>query len=278
MAQSGTPAHPRRAAEAAARRRPAVRGMGTPPSRDDEAPWGAAASSALSDCRATRLAHRLDAASWRGACASRPRTARGARLFFGLLTAAAMGVHVSGGVTEAHFSSSSWWSCSPSTRTGRVRAGGLYTLLHHGLLGHRPEDVFVPTRKPVGLGGDPRGLRGGRRRGRGRGVAAQRGRRRRCARPRRTAHAAMTDSLTGLPNRRSSWTTSRRWRTTRRARAVRPRRLQGLQRHLRPPGRRCPAHAPRPPAPRDRGRDRGRHGLPAGRRRVLRAGTGTRPP
>ncbi len=54
-----------------------------------------------------------------------------------------------------------------------------------------------------------------------------------------------------------------------RARPVRPQRLQALQRHLRPPGRRRAPEPPRRPA-RLRGGDQGRR-LPDGRRRVLRA-------
>ena len=55
----------------------------------------------------------------------------------------------------------------------------------------------------------------------------------------------------------------------RRAGALRPRRVQALQRLLRPPGRRRPPAAPRSQA--RRARRRRRLGLPDGRRRVLRA-------
>ena len=87
-------------------------------------------------------------------------------------------------------------------------------------------------------------------------------------------HEALTDALTGLGNRRALTRDLDRGRrgparATRRARALRPRRLQALQRLLRPPGRRRAAAAPRRQA--RRARRRRRHGLPHGRRRVLRA-------
>ena len=59
-------------------------------------------------------------------------------------------------------------------------------------------------------------------------------------------------------------------RTARGARALRPQRLQGVQRHLRAPGRRRAAERARQPARRGC-RRRPRHGLSHGRRRVLRA-------
>ena len=87
---------------------------------------------------------------------------------------------------------------------------------------------------------------------------------------------ASTDALTGLGNRRSL--TRELERVAAEATPERPalprdlrsRRLQGLQRHLRPPRRRLAAHPPERRAPRlGRGP---RRGLPDGRRRVLRAG------
>ena len=62
---------------------------------------------------------------------------------------------------------------------------------------------------------------------------------------------ALTDALTGLGNRRALTRDARRRarrgraRVAARARALRPRRLQALQRHLRPPRRRRPARPPR---------------------------------
>ena len=71
------------------------------------------------------------------------------------------------------------------------------------------------------------------------------------------------------PRRRPSREARRRdRRPARGADALRPRRLQALQRHLRPRGRRRPAGAARREA--GRGRRARRHGLPARRRRVLR--------
>ena len=98
---------------------------------------------------------------------------------FGLLTAAAMGVHVSGGVTEAHFSFfvvvvlltlyEDWT---------RVRARGPLHAAPPRRARHvrSPGRSSPPRREPLGVGRDPRRVRRGRRRGRGRGVAAQRGR------------------------------------------------------------------------------------------------------
>ena len=124
--------------------------------------------------------------------ASMPQLSRRARTLacsFGLLTASAMGVHVSGGVTEAHFSFFVVVVLLTLYEDWTVFAlAVVYTLLHHGLLGtFAPEDVFVThSANPWALGGHPRGLRGRRRRGRGRGLAAQRGRTARDARdPRR---------------------------------------------------------------------------------------------
>ena len=87
---------------------------------------------------------------------------------------------------------------------------------------------------------------------------------------------ARTDSLTGLKNRRSLLADLElqlelpSLGRAARAAPVRPRRLQGVQRRLRPSRRRRPAGAARR-APGRRGRTE-RARLPAGRRRVLRAG------
>ena len=65
-------------------------------------------------------------------------------------------------------------------------------------------------------------------------------------------HDAMIDPLTGLPNRRALTCDLERRLSQRQRRApvrtgdVRPRRLQALQRQLRPPRRRRPATTPRP--------------------------------
>ena len=86
---------------------------------------------------------------------------------------------------------------------------------------------------------------------------------------------ATTDALTGLGNRRKLLADLAApgqvgdRRAPGGAHAVRPQRLQELQRHLRPPGRRRPAAAPRRGA-RGGGRAVRRARLPAGRRRVLR--------
>ncbi|HZI90761.1 MAG TPA: hypothetical protein VFD31_03925, partial [Thermoleophilaceae bacterium] len=63
---------------------------------------------------------------------------------FGLLTACAMGVHVSGGVTEAHFSFFVVVVMLTLYEDWTVLVlAVLYTLLHHGLLGtFAPEEVF----------------------------------------------------------------------------------------------------------------------------------------
>ena len=86
---------------------------------------------------------------------------------------------------------------------------------------------------------------------------------------------ATTDALTGLANRRQLMADLEDELAhatpdgAGRARALRPQRLQGLQRHVRPPrGRRAPGDARRVPLG---GRRRVRHGVPDGRRRVLRA-------
>ena len=86
---------------------------------------------------------------------------------------------------------------------------------------------------------------------------------------------ALTDDLTGLGNRRrllidlERAIAERHRPLARGARDVRPRRLQGLQRHARPPGRRRAARTPGH-APGDDVRRVG-IGVPARRRRVLRA-------
>ena len=89
---------------------------------------------------------------------------------------------------------------------------------------------------------------------------------------------SLTDPLTGLPNRRALThalevaVAAGRGRRRRRARAVRPRRLQGLQRHLRAFGGRRTARSPRSfPAYGDRRR---RQLLSPRRRRVLRGDAG----
>ena len=65
-----------------------------------------------------------------------------------------MGVHVSGGVTEAHFSFFVVVVLLTLYEDWTVFAlAVLYTLLHHGLLGtFAPEDVFMPTRATHGPG------------------------------------------------------------------------------------------------------------------------------
>ena len=64
---------------------------------------------------------------------------------FGLLTACAMGVHVSGGITEAHFSFFVVVILLTLYEDWTVFVlAVLYTLLHHGLLGtFAPEEVFI---------------------------------------------------------------------------------------------------------------------------------------
>ena len=82
-------------------------------------------------------------------------------------------------------------------------------------------------------------------------------------RARRRSHAdATTDALTGLGNRRKLFADMERavaslaGEETLHARDLRPRRLQGLQRHVRPSGRRRAARAPRRPARRGGRRQR----------------------
>ncbi len=134
------------------------------------------------------------------------RRARTLACSFGLLTAAAMGVHVSGGVTEAHFSFFVIVVLLTLYEDWTVFAlAVLYTLLHHGLLGmFAPQDVFVSHQ------GNPWGwaaihavfvaAAGAA------GVVAWRlnedVRRRMRVTQEDLRVAAMTDSLTQLPNRR----------------------------------------------------------------------------
>ena len=125
---------------------------------------------------------------------------------FGLLTAAAMGVHVSGGVTEAHFSFFVVVVLLTLYEDWTVFVLAiLYTLLHHGVLGTiDPGEVFAAhLGNPwewaaihavfVAAGGAA-------------GVVAWRlnedVRRRMRETQDELRDAAMTDSLTGLPNRR----------------------------------------------------------------------------
>ena len=85
----------------------------------------------------------------------------------------------------------------------------------------------------------------------------------------RSRHEAVTDALTGLGNRRALMDEPRALDAQRgHARPLRPRRLQALQRHLRPPRRR--RAAPPPGAQAGTVGRRPRQRLPDGRRRVLR--------
>ena len=117
-----------------------------------------------------------------------------------------MGVHVSGGVTEAHFSFFVVVVLLTLYEDWTVFVlAVLYTLLHHGLLGtFAPEDVFVThTSNPWGWAAihavfvAAAGAAG---------VVAWRlnedVRRAMRESQEELRHAAMTDSLTGLPNRR----------------------------------------------------------------------------
>ncbi len=109
--------------------------------------------------------------------------------------------------------------------------------------GHGPPDAHLPRERRdaarLARGGDDR----------------------RADRPRQPPRAGGRDRRAGSRGRRA--------RSSARARAVRPRRLQALQRHLRPPGRRRAARAPRhQPLRLPAG---ARQGVPDGRRRVLRA-------
>ena len=116
-----------------------------------------------------------------GALAVRTEAGRRVRSLacsFGLLTAAAMGVHVSGGVTEAHFSFFVVVVLLTLYEDWLVFVlAVLYTLVHHGVLGmFLPEEVFASHTGRRGSG--PRSTRCSSRgrSGRGRGVAPQRGR------------------------------------------------------------------------------------------------------
>jgi diguanylate cyclase (GGDEF)-like protein len=137
----------------------------------------------------------------------RPRTLACA---FGLLTACAMGVHVSGGVTEAHFSFFVVVILLTLYEDWTVFVlAVVYTLLHHGLLGtFAPEEVFYShAANPWGWAAihaiyvAAAGAAG---------VVAWRLNENVRHRMRETQAelltAAMTDSLTGLPNRRQLMT------------------------------------------------------------------------
>ena len=144
-----------------------------------------------------------------GALAVRTEAGRRVRSLacsFGLLTAAAMGVHVSGGVTEAHFSFFVVVVLLTLYEDWLVFVlAVLYTLVHHGVLGmFLPEEVFAShTGRPwewaaihavfVAAAGAA-------------GVVAWRlnedVRRRMRETQDELRDAATTDSLTGLPNRR----------------------------------------------------------------------------
>ncbi len=141
--------------------------------------------------------------------AGRPELGRRTRSLacsFGLLTAAAMGVHVSGGITEAHFSFFVVVVLLTLYEDWTVFAlAVVYTLLHHGILG-----TFAPDEVFAGHAGSPWGwaaihaifvAAGG-----AAGVVAWRLNEDVRHRMRQTQDelrdAAMTDSLTGLPNRR----------------------------------------------------------------------------
>ncbi len=175
--------------------------------------WGAvlliALYSALSGYGAWHTALEACTVAAGALVASMPQLGRRARMLacsFGLLTAAAMGVHVSGGVTEAHFSFFVVVVLLTLYEDWTVFVlAVIYTLVHHGLLGtFAPEDVFVTH------GTNPWGwaaihavfvaAAGAA------GVVAWRlnedVRRAMRESQEELRHAAMTDSLTGLPNRR----------------------------------------------------------------------------
>ena len=125
---------------------------------------------------------------------------------FGLLTACAMGVHVSGGVTEAHFSFFVVVILLTLYEDWTVFVlAVLYTLLHHGLLGQfAPEEVFEShDGSPWGWAAIHAVYVAG---AGAAGVVAWRLNEDVRHRMRQTQEelrdAAMTDSLTGLPNRR----------------------------------------------------------------------------
>ena len=134
------------------------------------------------------------------------RRTRSLACSFGLLTAAAMGVHVSGGVTEAHFSFFVVVILLTLYEDWTVFVlAVLYTLLHHGVLG-----MIDPAQVFIAHPGSPWGwaalhavyvaASGAA------GVVAWRlnedVRRRMRETQDELRDAAMTDALTGLPNRR----------------------------------------------------------------------------
>ena len=168
-----------------------------------------AAYSALQGYAAWHSALDASAVVVAGLVATRPELGQRARSLacsFGLLTACAMGVHVSGGVTEAHFSFFVVVILLTLYEDWTVFVlAVVYTLLHHGLLGtFAPEEVFYSH------AGNPWGwatihavyvaAAGAA------GVVAWRLNEDIRHRMRETQDelrvAAMTDSLTGLPNRR----------------------------------------------------------------------------
>jgi len=142
---------------------------------------------------------------WAGRSGGRRRV-RSLACAFGLLTAAAVGVHVSGGVTEAHFSFFVVVVLLTLYEDWTVFVlAVLYTLVHHGVIGMiDPGQVFASHASSpwgwaaihavfVAAGGAA-------------GVVAWRLNEdvRRCMRTTQDEfrHAATTDSLTGLANRR----------------------------------------------------------------------------
>jgi diguanylate cyclase (GGDEF)-like protein len=134
------------------------------------------------------------------------RRVRALACSFGLLTAAAMGVHVSGGLTEAHFSFFVVVVLLTLYEDWTVFVlAVLYTLLHHGVLGMiDPSQVFASHRgspwKWAAIHAVFVAASGAA------GVVAWRlnedVRRRMRETQDELRDAAMTDSLTGLPNRR----------------------------------------------------------------------------
>ncbi|HYM57235.1 MAG TPA: diguanylate cyclase [Solirubrobacteraceae bacterium] len=125
---------------------------------------------------------------------------------FGLLTAAAMGVHVSGGVTEAHFSFFVVVVLLTLYEDWTVFVlAVVYTLVHHGVLGMiDPAQVFFThTGSPWGWAAIHAVFVAA---GGAAGVVAWRlnedVRRRMRETQDELRDAAMTDALTGLPNRR----------------------------------------------------------------------------
>ena len=137
-----------------------------------------------------------------GALAVRTEAGRRVRSLacsFGLLTAAAMGVHVSGGVTEAHFSFFVVVVLLTLYEDWMVFAlAVLYTLVHHGVLGMVAPRArsSPPTPTPLGVGGDPRACSS-----------------RRPARPASWRGASTRTSGVGCARPRTSCATPRRRRT-----------------------------------------------------------------